>query len=77
MEKVALLSVSDRTGVVEFARVLHRKGYTLLATSGTAKLLTEQGIPSTAIEEYTKQPEILSGRVKTLHPRIHGGLLAD
>ena len=77
MEKVALLSVSDRTGIVDFARVLLRQGYTLLATSGTAKLLKEQGVGATAIEDFTKSPEILGGRVKTLHPRIHGGLLAD
>ena len=76
MKKAALLSVSDRTGLIEFAKVLVECGYTLLATSGTTKALKEAGVPTLPIEEYTGQKEILDGRVKTLHPKIHGGLLA-
>lgn len=74
--RAALLSVSDRTGLESFARVLQSLGYTLLTTSGTAKFLTSVGIPSMLVEEYTGQKEILDGRVKTLHPKIHAGLLA-
>jgi phosphoribosylaminoimidazolecarboxamide formyltransferase/IMP cyclohydrolase len=76
MKKAALLSVSDRTGLEAFARELVSLGYVLLTTSGTAKFLSGVGINSTPIEEYTGQKEILDGRVKTLHPRIHAGLLA-
>ncbi len=72
----ALLSVSDKTGIVEFASALHRRGIKLLSTGGTAKLLTENGLPVTEVAEVTGFPEMLDGRVKTLHPRIHGGLLA-
>ncbi len=75
-KKAALLSVSDRTGLEDFARGLTALGYTLLTTSGTAKVLTAAGIKSLPIEEYTGQKEILDGRVKTLHPKIHAGLLA-
>jgi len=74
--KAALLSVSDRTGLADFAKVLQGAGFTLLATSGTTKFLSEQGIETLPIENYTGQKEILDGRVKTLHPKIHAGLLA-
>ena len=72
----ALLSVSDKTGIVEFARALHALGVRLLSTGGTAKLLAEQGLPVTEVAEVTQFPEMLDGRVKTLHPKVHGGLLA-
>ena len=72
----ALLSVSDKTGVLEFARALHALGVRLLTTGGTAKLLAEAGLPVTEVAEHTGFPEMLDGRVKTLHPTIHGGLLA-
>jgi phosphoribosylaminoimidazolecarboxamide formyltransferase/IMP cyclohydrolase len=76
MEKRALLSVSDKTGLVEFARALHDKqGYVLLSTGGTAKLLQEAGLPVTEVGDYTGFPEMMEGRIKTLHPKIHGGLL--
>jgi phosphoribosylaminoimidazolecarboxamide formyltransferase/IMP cyclohydrolase len=71
----ALLSVSDKTGVVELARALHRQGIELLSTGGTAKLLAVEGIACTEVSTHTGFPEIMDGRVKTLHPRIHGGLL--
>ena len=71
----ALLSVSDKTGIVEFARDLQRRGIDLLSTGGTARLLIEQGIAVTEVSQHTGFPEIMDGRVKTLHPRIHGGLL--
>jgi phosphoribosylaminoimidazolecarboxamide formyltransferase / IMP cyclohydrolase len=69
----ALLSVSDKTGVVDFARVLHALDVRLLSTGGTARLLAEAGLPVTEVAEVTGLPEMLDGRVKTLHPRIHGG----
>ena len=72
----ALLSVSDKTGIVDFARTLHASGVKLLSTGGTAKLLAQHGLPVTEVAEVTGFPEMLDGRVKTLHPRIHGGLLA-
>jgi len=72
----ALLSVSDKTGIVDFARTLHASGVKLLSTGGTAKLLAENGLPVTEVSEITGFPEMLDGRVKTLHPRVHGGLLA-
>jgi len=72
----ALLSVSDKTGIVEFARALAALGVNLLSTGGTAKLLAEQQIPVTEVADYTGFPEMLDGRVKTLHPKIHGGILA-
>ncbi|MCR5866737.1 bifunctional phosphoribosylaminoimidazolecarboxamide formyltransferase/IMP cyclohydrolase [Aquincola sp. J276] len=72
----ALISVSDKTGIVDFARELHAAGVKLLSTGGTAKLLAESGLPVTEVSEVTGFPEMLDGRVKTLHPRIHGGLLA-
>ena len=72
----ALISVSDKTGVLEFARELQVLGGTLLSTGGTAKLLAEAGLPVTEVADHTGFPEMLDGRVKTLHPKIHGGLLA-
>jgi phosphoribosylaminoimidazolecarboxamide formyltransferase / IMP cyclohydrolase len=72
----ALLSVSDKTGIVEFAQALHALGIKLISTGGTAKLLAEQGLPVTEVAEVTAFPEMLDGRVKTLHPKVHGGLLA-
>jgi phosphoribosylaminoimidazolecarboxamide formyltransferase/IMP cyclohydrolase len=71
----ALLSVSDKTGVLEFARALSGMGVTLLSTGGTAKLLRDNSVPVTEVSDYTGFPEMLDGRVKTLHPKIHGGLL--
>jgi phosphoribosylaminoimidazolecarboxamide formyltransferase / IMP cyclohydrolase len=73
---IAILSVYDKTGLTEFARGLADLGWTLLASGGTAKLLREKGVSVTEVADYTKSPEILGGRVKTLHPAIHGGLLA-
>lgn len=72
----AILSVHDKTGLIDFAHGLYALGWTLLASGGTAKILQENRIPVTEVAEYTKSPEILGGRVKTLHPAIHGGLLA-
>ena len=72
----ALLSVSDKTGVLEFAQGLHALGVQLLSTGGTAKLLADAGLPVTEVADHTGFPEMLDGRVKTLHPKIHGGLLA-
>src|SRR6266542_5899033 len=72
----AILSVHDKTDIIEFAKALAALGWTLLASGGTAKLLREKGISVTEVADYTKSPEILGGRVKTLHPAIHGGLLA-
>ena len=72
----ALLSVSDKTGIVELARELHALGVGLISTGGTAKLLAEQGLPVTEVAQVTGFPEMLDGRVKTLHPKVHGGLLA-
>ena len=72
----ALLSVSDKTGVLEFARELSALGVRLLSTGGTAKLLADAGIAVTEVADHTGFPEMLDGRVKTLHPTIHGGLLA-
>jgi phosphoribosylaminoimidazolecarboxamide formyltransferase/IMP cyclohydrolase len=75
-ELTALLSVSDKTGIVDFARQLAGLGVRLLSTGGTARLLSEAGLAVTEVAEVTGAPEMLDGRVKTLHPRIHGGLLA-
>src|ERR1044071_25068 len=72
----AILSVHNKTGLVEFAISLVELGWTLLASGGTAKLLRDHQVPVTEVAEYTKSPEILGGRVKTLHPAVHGGLLA-
>jgi phosphoribosylaminoimidazolecarboxamide formyltransferase / IMP cyclohydrolase len=72
----ALISVSDKTGIVEFARALHALGIRLISTGGTAALLAEKGLPVTEVAQVTDFPEMLDGRVKTLHPKVHGGLLA-
>jgi phosphoribosylaminoimidazolecarboxamide formyltransferase / IMP cyclohydrolase len=72
----ALISVSDKAGVVEFSRALAALGVQILSTGGTAKLLEQEGIPVTEVSTHTGFPEMLDGRVKTLHPKIHGGLLA-
>lgn len=72
----ALISVSDKTGIVELAQALHALNVQLLSTGGTAKLLAEHGLPVTEVAELTQFPEMLDGRVKTLHPKVHGGLLA-
>lgn len=74
--KRALISVSDKEGIVGFARGLERLGIEILSTGGTAKMITEAGIPVRSVSDYTGFPEMLNGRVKTLHPRIHGALLA-
>ena len=71
----ALISVSDKTGIVEFAKALHEMGVDILSTGGTAKLLIENFVPVTEVSRHTGFPEIMNGRVKTLHPKIHGGIL--
>jgi len=71
----ALISVTDKTGLVDFARGLKQFGVHILSTGGTAKLLRDQGVEITEVSEYTGFPEMLDGRVKTLHPKIHGGIL--
>ena len=76
MSLTALISVSDKTGILEFAQSLHGLGVKLLSTGGTAKLLADAGLPVTEVADHTGFPEMLDGRVKTLHPKIHGGLLA-
>lgn len=76
MTQTALLSVSDKTGVLELAQALHAQGVKLLSTGGTAKLLADNGLPVVEVATHTGFPEMLDGRVKTLHPTIHGGLLA-
>ena len=71
----ALLSVSDKSGLVPFARALAARGVELLSTGGTQKALADAGIPVTSVESYTGSPEVMDGRVKTLHPKVHGGIL--
>lgn len=71
----ALLSVSDKTGIVNFAKNLANLGFELLSTGGTYKLLKEQGLKVQEVSEFTKSPELFEGRVKTLHPKIHGAIL--
>src|SRR5947208_2222624 len=71
----ALLSVSDKSGLLEFATFLHESKVEILSTGGTAKAMRDAGIPVKDVSEYTGFPEMLDGRVKTLHPMIHGGLL--
>jgi len=73
----ALLSVSNKNGIVDFARSLVGIGYTLISSGGTHAVIQAEGIPVTKVSEYTGSPEILNGRVKTLHPKIHGGILAQ
>lgn len=72
----ALLSVSDKTGLVEFAKGLGRLGINIMSTGGTAKLLREHGVEVQDVSEYTGFPEMMDGRLKTLHPKVHGGILA-
>lgn len=73
----ALLSVTDKTGLADFARALQEKGVELVSTGGTKRVLSEAGLDVTGVSQVTGFPEILDGRVKTLHPRIHAGILAD
>ena len=75
--KRALISVYDKSGLIELATALHERGVEILSTGSTAKTIATAGIPVIAVEEYTGFPEMMGGRVKTLHPRIHGGILAD
>ena len=77
MNYYALLSVSNKSGIVDFAEGLIRAGYTLISSGGTHAVIQAEGIPVTKVSEYTGSPEILNGRVKTLHPKIHGGILAQ
>src|SRR5436190_17528040 len=72
----ALISVSDKSGVVDFARALLSHGVDILSTGGTAKLLQLNGVVVTEVGDYTGFPEMMDGRVKTLHPKVHGGILA-
>ncbi len=72
----ALLSVSDKQGLADFARALSQRGVELLSTGGTAQALRNAGLAVREVADYTGFPEIMGGRVKTLHPRVHGGLLA-
>ena len=74
--KRALISVSDKSGIVEFAQELHKRNIELISTGGTAKILRDSGLPVLEVSDLTKFPEMMDGRVKTLHPMIHGGLLA-
>ncbi|MES9995814.1 IMP cyclohydrolase [Desulfovibrio aminophilus] len=73
----AILSVTDKTGLVDFARALSEKGVELVSTGGTMKSLRAAGLPVTSVSDVTGFPEILGGRVKTLHPHVHAGVLAD
>ena len=72
----ALVSVSDKRGLADFAKALHALGVQILSTGGTAKLLGDAGIPVVQVSDWTGFPEMLDGRVKTLHPKVHGGILA-
>src|SRR3954471_6655212 len=72
----ALISVSDKSGLVEFARGLTARGFELVSTGGTAKTLQQAGLPVIGISDVTGFPEMMDGRVKTLHPMVHGGILA-
>jgi phosphoribosylaminoimidazolecarboxamide formyltransferase/IMP cyclohydrolase len=71
----ALISVTDKSGVVEFGKFLAARGVEILSTGGTAKMLRDHGVPVVEVSDYTGFPEMLDGRVKTLHPKIHGGIL--
>ena len=77
MTNYALLSVSNKVGIVDFARSLVDFGYTIISSGGTHSVIAAEGIPVTKVSDYTGSPEILNGRVKTLHPKIHGGILAQ
>src|SRR5436305_7688346 len=74
--RTALISVSDKTGLSAFARALSKKGIAILSSGGTAKALAAEGVPVETVESYTGSPEVMDGRVKTLHPRVHGGILS-
>lgn len=74
--KTALISVSDKTGIIEFAQTLSKLGYSIISSGGTAKALAEAGIAVEEVSDYTGFPEMMGGRVKTLHPKVHGGILA-
>ncbi len=74
--KTALVSVSDKTGLIAFVRALTERGVTILSSGGTAKALAAEGVPVETVESYTGSPEVMDGRVKTLHPRVHGGILS-
>ncbi len=74
--RTALVSVSDKTNLVAFARALAEKNVRILSSGGTAKALAAEGIPVETVESYTGSPEVMDGRVKTLHPRVHGGILS-
>jgi phosphoribosylaminoimidazolecarboxamide formyltransferase/IMP cyclohydrolase len=73
----AILSVTDKTGLADFAKFLHEAGVELVSTGGTKAAMTQAGLPVTAVDQVTGFPEMLDGRVKTLHPHIHAGILAD
>jgi len=78
MAPLALLSVSNKTGLIDFARILVEEfNFDIISSGGTAKALKDAGIQVTKVSDYTGSPEILGGRVKTLHPKIHGGILAN
>ena len=77
MSKRALISVTDKTGVVDFARELNNLGYEVISTGNTYKTLKENEVSAVTIDEVTKFPEMLDGRVKTLNPYIHGGILYE
>ena len=77
MTYYALLSVSNKDGIVDFAEGLVRAGYTIISSGGTHKVISDEGLPVMKVSDYTGSPEILNGRVKTLHPKIHGGILAQ
>ena len=77
MNYYALLSVSNKNGIVDFAEGLVRSGYQIISSGGTHAVLQAAGIPVMKVSEYTGSPEIMNGRVKTLHPKIHGGILAQ
>src|SRR5271169_3361392 len=74
--RTALVSVSDKTHLALFARGLVKRGIAILSSGGTAKALAAEGIPVETVESYTGSPEVMDGRVKTLHPRVHGGILS-
>src|SRR5580698_5491390 len=74
--RLALVSVSDKSGLVPFVRALLARGVSVLSSGGTAKALAAEGIPVETVESYTGSPEVMDGRVKTLHPRVHGGILS-
>ncbi|MCK5663720.1 MAG: bifunctional phosphoribosylaminoimidazolecarboxamide formyltransferase/IMP cyclohydrolase, partial [Thiotrichaceae bacterium] len=73
--KTALISVSDKDNIVEFAKALSEMQVNILSTGGTASLLQDNNIPVTEVSDYTDFPEMMAGRVKTLHPKVHGGIL--